>query len=434
MSRLWVDSVHERRMQLAHEWDDLVAAVRARGFEDFLRPKPLAALLPAAEHGPVAMVNISASRCDALLVHPDRVDPCALPGLTAATVVERANHYLAALRTLDQAAQQVIDTRRTAAVEPSHASASAAHRAREHLHATERSVDTMLTGLTAWLWDTVAEPVLRHLNLMTAPVPGRPWPRVWWCPTGPMSLLPLHAAGHHDTSEYPATVLDLCMSSYTPTLGSLIEARNRADTTASSISGSKRVLLVGVRNATGRARLRAGRSQESVLRRLIRPDRLKVLKPSDLNRDTVIEELGRHHVVHFDCHGDQNLADPSASGLVLPHDTVTVLDIAARSWRADFAGLAACKTAVGGVKLLDESISLAAALHYTGYQHVVGTLWSVLDTVTTELFTELYSAMYTTGDLDASLSPAALHQAVRALRNDHRTRPRLWAPFIHVGP
>jgi hypothetical protein len=33
--------------------------------------------------------------------------------------------------------------------------------------------------------------------------------------------------------------------------------------------------------------------------------------------------------------------------------------------------LSACKTAVGGVDLLDEAITLAAALHYTGYRNVV---------------------------------------------------------------
>jgi CHAT domain-containing protein len=40
---------------------------------------------------------------------------------------------------------------------------------------------------------------------------------------------------------------------------------------------------------------------------------------------------------------------------------------------------------VGGVDLLDEAITLAAALHYTGYRHVVAALWSV-DNRTSEIF------------------------------------------------
>ena len=48
-----------------------------------------------------------------------------------------------------------------------------------------------------WLWDVIAEPVLTALGHTSAPETGSPWPRVWWCPTGPLTVLPIHAAGHH---------------------------------------------------------------------------------------------------------------------------------------------------------------------------------------------------------------------------------------------
>lgn len=56
-------------MALAREWDTLVEEVRGlEGFEDFLKPPPLEKLLPASDCGPVAVINVSQWRCDALLV------------------------------------------------------------------------------------------------------------------------------------------------------------------------------------------------------------------------------------------------------------------------------------------------------------------------------------------------------------------------------
>ena len=48
-----------------------------------------------------------------------------------------------------------------------------------------------------WLWDVIAGPVLTALGHTGPPGPGDPWPRVWWCPTGPLTVLPIHAAGRH---------------------------------------------------------------------------------------------------------------------------------------------------------------------------------------------------------------------------------------------
>jgi len=63
-------------------------------------------------------------------------------------------------------------------------------------------LDEILTGLLGWLWTTVASPVLDALNLtgrldLTDPDAAR-GRRLWWCPTGLLSFLPLHAAGRYD--------------------------------------------------------------------------------------------------------------------------------------------------------------------------------------------------------------------------------------------
>jgi hypothetical protein len=58
---------HHRR--LAEEWEHLVGRVRGiLGFESFLRPKKFTQLLIAAKAGPVVVVNVHGSRCDAFVL------------------------------------------------------------------------------------------------------------------------------------------------------------------------------------------------------------------------------------------------------------------------------------------------------------------------------------------------------------------------------
>ena len=114
---------------------------------------------------------------------------------------------------------------------------------------------------------------------------------------------------------------------------------------------------------------------------------------------------------------------------------LTIADITSQQFHAEFAGLFACKTATGGAHLLDEAITLTAALHYTGYRHVIGTLWSVYDTADiTDLIRAVYRRITVDGSLTPEFSAWALHLAVRSLRDKYPDRPRLWTPFTHTGP
>ena len=111
--------------------------------------------------------------------------------------------------------------------------------------------------------------------------------------------------------------------------------------------------------------------------------------------------------------------------------TLTVAEIGSRRYSAEFAGLAACKTATGGVHAPDEVVTLASALFYRGYRHVVGTLWSIGDTaIVSAMFKDLYEQIVTDGCLRADHAARALHRAVRRLRDDHRGEPE-GMEFIH---
>ncbi|WP_049570735.1 CHAT domain-containing protein [Nonomuraea sp. SBT364] len=421
----------DRRMALAREWDGLVRRVRRLdGFTDFLRPPALERLLPAAAGGPVVTVNVSQWRCDALIVRPGGVTVRALPGLTAQDAADHANHYLGTLHEAERAADEHEAARRRVRASGSMADRQAAHRAALALRDARTATEEMLAGLLGWLWDVVARPVLDELGHHAAPGPGEPWPRLWWCPTGPLTLLPLHAAGHH---EIPGeAVLDRVVSSYTPALRALLEARKPLDP---ATAGAERLLVVALADAPGQRFLPGVAGESGLLAELFPDGRRTVLEGGGATREAVRRELSAHRWAHFSCHGDQNLTDPSRGGLVLHDEMLTIADIGAGHHHAEFAGLSACKTATGGVDLLDEAVTLAAALHYTGYRHVIGTLWSVHDTAGTgEVFGAVYRDLASGGRLRADGSALALHRATRALRERHPALPSLWTPFTHTGP
>lgn len=101
--------------------------------------------------------------------------------------------------------------------------------------------------------------------------------------------------------------------------------------------------------------------------------------------------------------------------------------------RGDFAFLSACKTATGGVTLPDEAVTLAAALHYTGYRHVIGTLWSIHDETAATVAEVVYADLTSAGAFEPGRAAAALHAAMRGLR-DAGTPLSHWTPFTHTGP
>ena len=291
----------------------------------------------------------------------------------------------------------------------------------------------MLTATLEWMWDTIAEPVLDKLGFTTGP-DEEAWPRVWWCPTGPLTLLPLHAAGYHreTSSAAPRTVLDRVISSYTPTVRALAEAR-RPPGAEDEEQAQERILVVGVPNALDQIPLEAIDGERAAIEQAL-PGRHTVLWDENATVDAVLQDLPRHRWAHFSCHGDQDLTDPSQGGLLLHDGKLTITDVAQRRFHGDFVGLSACKTAVGGVELLDEAITLAAALFYTGYRHVVASLWSIAQDVAAEVFAELYARICQGGGLDPEQAAVELHHIVRRLRSTQVDRPTLWTPFTHTGP
>ncbi|QFG24608.1 CHAT domain-containing protein [Actinomadura sp. WMMB 499] len=393
----------DRRMALAREWDDLVARVRELdGFRDFLRPPPVTDLPSPASPDAAVVVNVGRARCDALLVRDGTVRSIPLPALTVAGVAERTARYLRAVgaRAPDAAPDAAPD---------------------------EGGTEDVLAETLAWLWEAVAEPVLDALGI-TGPPAGPsagPPPRVWWCPTGLLTLLPLHAAGIH--GEPGRSVIDRAVSSYTPTLRALGAAP------AARPLAPARMLVVAMPHTPGQDVL-PGAARERALLEEYFPGAHTPLEGAAATRAAVADALAGHRWAHFCTHGEQNLDRPAEGGLLLADGALTVADIAARAHGGEFAFLSACKTATGGTALPDEAVTLAAALQYTGYRHVVATLWSVPDGAALWVVDSVYEGLTGTGAFRPGDAAAALHAATRELRAASSPDLAGWVPFAHFGP
>jgi tetratricopeptide (TPR) repeat protein len=398
----------ELRIRAAREWDEVLAEVRAMpGFEHFLDILPYSELVGVATHGPVVIVNTGRHGGHALIVTAGsrQAGVIPLPGLTMEAAVLHANGLLSEL---------------LGAVDP------------DRSPQDRPEGDWTISGCLDWLWTTVAEPVLTALGHAGLPADDQ-WPRVWWCPTGALSILPIHAARRDSggpAADGADCVLDRVISSYTPTLTAL--ARARRDDPAAAV----RQLTVGMPVTPGLTSLPAVRSELTILAQRFPPGELhQQLVGPQATRAAVMAALSSHSWMHLSCHAQQDHDDPAASGFVLWDGELTISGLAGESsQRRDLAFLSACETAAGSVRHMDEAIHLAAAMQFLGFRHVVATMWVVTDLPAATVASAFYTELTRDGQPDSSRAAAALHQAVRSLRGSVPDEPLLWAPYIHFGP
>ncbi|MFD7301518.1 CHAT domain-containing protein [Streptomyces pharetrae] len=342
----------DRRHRLAREWQETLEAIRARdGFRDFLRPPRAGQLLAAGAEGPVVVITGGPDPGGhALLLtgtHPADLKVCPLPAYSDTEAGERAETLLAA--------------------------AAAAARSGLARAFAEQAVADVLD----WLWRTVAAPVLDALGITGPPPPGESPPRLWWCPAGALSFLPLHAAG-----EVP----DRVVSSYTPSVTALLRARARRLPAADT-----RPLIVAVPELDGLAPLPGALREAGVAHAAMGGT---LLSGEEARPEAVRAALTAHSWAHFACHGVQDPEHPSEGRLLLPGGELSVLDVSRLDLPgAEFAYLSACETAVGGTSLPDEALHLAASLQLAGFSQVVGTLWRVDDESSAEIAREVYETL-----------------------------------------
>lgn len=369
------------RQQLAVRRDELLATIRDdQRFVRFLRPPAVSVMRNAATDRAVVAVNVSAHRSDALITTFNGTTAIRLPDLSAATAAAWATKFLDAV------------------------------------NANTWGTNDIIRETLAWLWDVAVGPVLAQLGATEG---TEPHTKLWWMPTGSLSLLPLHAAGHHGVDDGDArSALHRVISSYTPTLRALSPvgaAPSRKGTT----------LVVG---AGAGAHPLAEVATESDMVVAHRSGQVVELIGRQATKTAVIAEMSNATWVHVAGHARTDPHRPSNSHLVLHDGTLRVVEISAlKSDPRELAYLSACETAAGGDRLPDEAIHIASAFQLAGFREVVATLWRVPDRAAADMATTVYSL------LNSTSPDHAVNIAARRQRAKYRANAYEWAGFVHSG-
>ena len=389
-----------RQRGLLKERDELISQIRTLpGFDRFMTFPLFDTLRSAASSGPIIIVNHSKHRSDILILLHN-----ASPSLitTPDDFYNRAN-----------------------ALKDKLASAS---RVKEGLDSPE--YEKALATVLAKLYELVGKPVIDRLRQLQVPY----YSRIWWCPTSVFCSLPLHAMGPIPPDDGELRYfLDLYICSYASSLSALIQFRNRDSSSRSSDRPS--VLLVAQTDP----------SLPSVGDEIKVVQTLKDTAVTSLISETatpaaVLDSFKHHRFVHFACHGTLEANKPFAAGFELHGERLTLLNIVRADLpTAEFAFLSACHTAeVTEGSIIDEGLHLAAAVQYSGFRSVVGTMWAMVDEDGRDLAENFYKALFSESKREKGTpyherSAKALRFAVKKLRKKRRITHERWVTFVHYG-
>ncbi|KAJ6599666.1 CHAT domain-containing protein [Mycena sp. CBHHK59/15] len=409
-----LESVAEQYHDIALKRDLVLQQIRELpGFESLLLPKPISELSRAAKKGPVAIVNVSEYGCDALILVPrisDEVIHVSLPDFT------RVQAQL-----LARSLAPIVGT------------TGRSDRLHGHREGEMTPEDTFSHTLSE-LWLKIVRPVLNALAI-TTPV-TQDLGRIWWCPTGPLAFLPIHAAGLYGKDQaFGSKLSDFLISSYTPSLTALIEGYRPQ----SEPQAGLQLLSVTQPSAEGQSYI-PGTQEEIKFIEQHAKGKVPVLW---LDKDmatigNVQKGMKDSRWVHFACHGVQS-ASPTQSALLLAgRSQLTLSDIIELSLpNADLAFLSACQTATGSQQLQDESLHLTAGMLLAGYRGVIGTMWSIKDNDAPQVASDVYAHLLEGSRPDLTRAAEALHLAIRKLQDQVRLGAKnsflRWVPFIHFG-
>ncbi|KAJ7813576.1 CHAT domain-containing protein [Mycena leptocephala] len=403
-----IESEGRRCQQLNEQWEETIKDVRhLPGFEDFMRPKAINVLKQAAVSGPIIVLTATPSTCFALIVTAtNKIQSLKLPEMS----LPRANF----LSDLSELLDRLFGAREGSInVDP----------------------DDVFREVLTDLWKDIVQPVFDALKLeATDP------PRLWWCPTGPFSFLPLHAAGIY-SKDVTDCVSDYVISSYTPTLTALL------DSPINAASPFKATAVIEP-YAPNCLPLPGARAELDKI--IVRIPNLWLTRLVNTTVDTARFHLRDSSIMHFACHGVQDLQHPLDSGLILSDGRLKVSEIMRRpegkhlsdvKKSMSLAFLSACETAKGDNKVPDEAMHLAATLLFAGFRGAVATMWTMNDRDGPKIADTFYEHLFKNCDPnfnppvlpDLKQAAKALHLAVAKLREEPNMPFRRWIPFVHYG-
>ncbi|KAG1854580.1 CHAT domain-containing protein [Suillus subluteus] len=367
--------------QLTMQWNDVVSRIRMLpDLSRFLLPPMFSDLQKAAEEGPVIIVNASHDQ-----------NPIHVPiDVTLAQISELSSDFQ-----------------------------SVAEQFGSSDHQNE------LVDILRKLWHDIVDPVVQALRKSNV-CPGS---RIWWCPTAEFTLLPLHAAGPYERER--DNLSQIYISSYTPTLATLVRARQRVSPYAST----QYFVAIGQGNRGRGKELRCVAPELAAIAQRLVPivSSFTSLEESDATVQGILEALNHNQWLHLACHGTSNRKRPFESSFAMRDGPLMIRDIIRSNWQnLEFAFLSTCHT-VGDEKSPDESIHLAAAMQFSGFRSVIGSMWSVDDEVARQVVSAFYDKLVDdSGKLDCTRAAVALHKAVKKLRRNNIPLEQQIV-FVHIG-
>ncbi|PVF92339.1 hypothetical protein CPB86DRAFT_195532, partial [Serendipita vermifera] len=392
---------------LTADWEAAINQVRSLPeFEEFLRPLRSSQLINAARDGPVVVLNIAEDRCDALALIPGLEDVVhiPLPDITSERVSELYNE----LR--DQLCSSGVRMRDPRAAK------------RMPDNADKETCRLVL----AELWTNLVKPVLDSLAFSPHP---DVLPRIWWCTTGPLAFLPIHAAGIYGPDSDDSQLSSYAISSYIPTVSALVEP------VKSTAILPFNLLSVIQSSAPGASSIPSTKKELEYIRQRLSTRRHVVLEGLAGTKKRVMDGMKDCNWLHLACHGTQKADEPTKSGLLLDDGHLTLEEIIKLDLPlAEFAFLSACQTTTGDESLSEEAVHIAGGMLLAGYRSVVATMWSIQDDLAPLVTDEFYRHIMSGGERpDPRKAAEALHISVQKLRQQPGVQLIDWIPFVHLG-
>ena len=388
-----ISHLAKRQHELLMERDTLISQIRGQPrLENFLLPLSFGTLRSAASNGPVIIINHCKWRSDILIVFHDS-PPSHIP--TPYDFFDRANRLK----------DRLLNTREIYGLDSEH---------------YENALSFVLKGL----YELVGRPVIERLKRLGIPEQSR----VWWCPTSVFEYLPLHAMGPISPDSGDLRYFsDLYVSSYTPTLSALIASRE-PDPRASDLL----TLLV---------------SQPSPSMPGAWPDAEPVydletatsLSLRNTSSSTVLDGLQSHQFACVTHRGKPKTENPFEAAMwFFDGERLTLLDIVRyRRHAGESALLLGRHTYTAELtcgNMPDEALQLSAAVLFSGFSSVIGTMWGADDEDGQDLAEAVYRSMYLRNDEGTAYhegSAMALQHAVQQLRSGLPLAR--WVNHVHYG-
>ncbi|KAF9459204.1 CHAT domain-containing protein [Collybia nuda] len=386
---------------LAAERSQLIQKIRKlEGFEDFLMGVPYPKLQDAAREGPVIMINCASTRIDAIII-------------LSPTLPVKSIKLLVSLD----------DTRAQLGRLQSALKGTNIHTRNENTDRVGRPTNLarpqdIFQNVVTWLWNNVGHPVFKVLyeNNITGG-------RIWWCPSGPFTYLPIHAA---------APINSNYVQSYTYTLDALIQSRARRSSNKPGIVTGVAVTEIPYQPTW--QKLSSVQKELETVSQALGSHQFSTIINSEASINNAMKAMEKSSLLHLACHGQQDPLDPLKSGLMLYDGRLELRSILSTNLpSAQFVFLSACETAMGDAKLMNEAMHLAGGFIAAGFQGAIGTLWSMSDADGPKVAGAVYRKMFGDDSVpDVTLAAEGLHLAVQNLRKQGAPFHQ-WIPFIHVG-